>query len=232
MRTRSLSLPGFGKKGHQVFLEGASVVPALDIWERVDLASRPVVLECRGREGLSCRDKLRVDLKAVFVVSLSRSSSAILDVIQNLGSSALVEPDTVEHLFRARFKECLATVVKQFDFEKLLEASGEASRRVKECVGEDLSGFQLESVALESVTQTPLECMDPEDLFDAEGICRITERSAAFQVATNRLRNWARKECKRDDVECREYFLKEMRRAEDEAKEITERVLQSQEEAL
>ena len=55
-------------------------------------------------------------------------------------------------------------------------------------IGQDLSGYVLEDVAIDFLEQTSINDLDPNNIMDAEGIRRITELTAQQSVETNDLK--------------------------------------------
>eukprot|EP00493_Phyllostaurus_siculus_P008250 UN08348 len=74
------------------------------------------------------------------------------------------------------------------DFVELFTHRNEFRDNIKEVIGQDLSGYTLEDVAIDYLEQTSIEKLDSQNILDAEGIRRITEMTAAQNVLTNQLK--------------------------------------------
>lgn len=133
--------------------------------EVLDLSARKVVVERRGRQGLSCRDGIRVDVRATFLMS-GRAD----------------REQEVQGLFEERFAGVLESAASTFTFEELAADRGLFIEHVMMEVGNELSGFKLERVSLGKLEQTPLDQLDATNEQDARGILTRTERSTGLAV--------------------------------------------------
>ncbi|HZH76059.1 MAG TPA: hypothetical protein VEY88_08500 [Archangium sp.] len=131
--------------------------------EVLDLSARKVVVERRGRQGLSCRDGIRVDVRATFLLRGERE-------------------EEVQGLFEERFAGVLESAASTFTFEELAADRGLFIEHVMMEVGNELSGFKLERVSLGKLEQTPLDQLDATNEQDARGILTRTERSTGLAV--------------------------------------------------
>lgn len=174
--------------GPQVSFTGRLVLPLLHRAELLDLTARSLEVERSGRRGLLCRDNIRADVCARFVFRVNRTVEDVLRVAETIGCARAADREALRELFEARFAAGLETAARMLDFEALSRDRARFVDEVFAVVGRDLSGFILEDVAIEEFEQTPISALDPNDIFDAEGIRRITERTVAEQIGTNELR--------------------------------------------
>jgi len=173
----------------RVEFTGALVLPVVHTVEVLDIAMHTIEISRRGgREGLRCRDNIRADVKAAFLVRVNRTAEDVLTVAQIVGCGRAGDPAALLELFGGKFIEALRTVAGQMNFEDLVRRRDEFKDQVIEVIGRDLSGFVLDDVAIESIEQTPVAELDPNDLFDAEGIRKITETTSREQIRANELR--------------------------------------------
>lgn len=162
----------------RVTFANALVLPLVQRGELIDLGVKKVVIVRRGKDGLSCRDGMRADLEATFHVQVNRNVEDILLVAQSLGSARAGDQETLAALFTARFSEALKIVARNFDFEDL-HSKREAFRdKVLEVIGMDLNGYVIDNLAIDSLHQTPLEQLDPNNILDAQGIKKIRSLAA------------------------------------------------------
>jgi uncharacterized membrane protein YqiK len=140
--------------------------------EVLDLSARKVVVERRGRQGLSCRDGIRVDVRATFLLKGERE----------VGSGGASREEEVQGLFEERFAGVLESAASTFTFEELAADRGLFIEHVMMEVGNELSGFKLERVSLGKLEQTPLDQLDATNEQDARGILTRTERSTGLAV--------------------------------------------------
>jgi uncharacterized membrane protein YqiK len=164
--------------------------------EVLDLSGRKVVVERRGRQGLSCRDGIRVDVRATFLVKEEREGEAV------------AREEEVQGLLEERFAGVLESAASTFTFEELAGDRGLFIEHVMMEVGNELWGFKLERVSLGKLEQTPLDQLDATNEQDARGILTRTERSTGLAVEKTeqeRYRLWMeereREEAPRGEVE-------------------------------
>ena len=160
----------------RVCFGGARVWPVLDRAEVLDVSVRKVVVERRGRQGLSCQDGIRVDIRATFLVKVERSEEAVLRVAREVGCERANRPEEIQALLEERFACALANAASTFNFDELLADRSLFIDHVMMEAGGELLGFKLERMSLGRLEQTPLDQLDPTNLQDARGIQKLTER--------------------------------------------------------
>lgn len=174
----ALVVYGLGNRGTRVLLDGAAlVVPIVQKAEVIDLSVKLVEVERRGREGLSCQDGVRADVKARFLVRINPTAEDVLQVAQAVGCARAADPATLEELFSARFSEALKAVASKLDFEHLHAERDQFRDAVLRFIGLDLNGYRLDDLVVDHVEQTPLELLDPSNILDARGIEKIKART-------------------------------------------------------
>lgn len=166
-----------GNAPTRVSLGGALVLPLVHRAEVLDLSVRKVVVERRGRQGVSCMDGIRVDLRATLLVKVGRVEADVLRVAREVGCARANRPEDVQALLEERFACALANAASTFNFDELLADRGFFIDHVMMEVGEDLLGFKLERMSLGRLEQTPLDQLDPTNMMDAAGIQKLTERA-------------------------------------------------------
>src|SRR5688572_30584207 len=87
----------------RVVFTRALVLPILHRAETIDLAMHSVQLSRRGREGLVCRDSIRADVQATFLVRVNRTAEDVLRVADSVGCARASDPAALEHLFAGKF---------------------------------------------------------------------------------------------------------------------------------
>jgi uncharacterized membrane protein YqiK len=173
---RALIITG-SQQSPRVSFTSALVLPLVQRGELIDLSVKKIVIDRRGKEGLSCRDGIRADLEATFLIRVNPLAEDILKVAQSLGVERAGDQATLESLFTATFSEALKLVARRLDFEELYSLRDEFRDQVLQVIGADLNGFVIDHLAIDSLRQTPLEQLDPNDILDAQGIKKIRERS-------------------------------------------------------
>jgi uncharacterized membrane protein YqiK len=209
----------FGENRVDVSFTGTYVIEAFDIWEFMDISVKTIEIDRRGRDGLICQDNIRADISVSFYVKVPRNKENVLMVAETVGCDRASDINTMRELFAAKFSEALKTAGKKLDFEQLYVKRDTFRDAIIDSIGKDLNGYHLEDAAIDYLEQTPLESLDPENILDAEGITKITDRTARQHVATNKLRRSAEKEVKREDTEAREVILELERQEKDKEAE-------------
>lgn len=206
--------------GKRVVLErGALVFPLVHRAETMDISLKRVVIDFRGNVGLVCRDSIRADIRMSFYLRVRPTADDVLKVASTLGCARASDQQTLTDLFSAKFTEAMKSVGKQIDFEALCGERERFKDEVIDVIGHDLSGFVLEDAAVEHLEQTPIEALDPNNLFDAIAIRKITERTAEENVRANELRQRERREILAQNLAADEDIRQlELRRAEAEAR--------------
>jgi uncharacterized membrane protein YqiK len=169
----------------RVCFGGALVLPVVHQAEVLDLSARKVVVERRGRQGLSCRDGIRVDVRATFLVKVERRERDVLRVAREVGCARANRPEEVQGLFEEQFASVLADAASTFNFDELVADRSLFIDHVRVDVGHELLGFTLERVSLGRLEQTPLDQLDPTNVLDARGILKLTERATRLAVETS-----------------------------------------------
>ncbi|MEC4090767.1 SPFH domain-containing protein [Pseudoalteromonas rubra] len=176
------------KNEPDVTTTGGIVYPVIHKMEVMDISTKRMVLERRDSSGLICKDNIRADIAITFYIRVNENKEDILRVAKQVGCARASEPETLQELFEAKFSEALKTVGKQMHFEELFTHRNEFRDKIKEVIGQDLSGYTLEDVAIDYLEQTSIHKLDASNILDAEGIRRITEKTAAQNVETNQLK--------------------------------------------
>jgi uncharacterized membrane protein YqiK len=169
----------------RVCFGGALVLPVVHRAEVLDLSARKVVVERRGRQGVSCRDGIRVDIRATFLVKVERRESDVLRVAREVGCGRANRSEEVLGLFEEQFASALASAASTFDFDELVRDRSLFIDHVKMEVGHELLGFKLERMSLGRLEQTPLDQLDPTNMQDARGILKLTERATRLAIETS-----------------------------------------------
>ncbi|MCG9759458.1 MULTISPECIES: hypothetical protein [Pseudoalteromonas] len=176
------------KNEPDVTTTGGIVLPVIHKMEVMDISTNRMVLERRENSGLICKDNIRADIAITFYIRVNENKEDILRVAKQVGCARASAPETLQALFEAKFSEALKTVGKRMNFEELFTHRNEFRDSIKEVIGQDLSGYTLEDVAIDYLEQTSIDKLDPNNILDAEGIRRITEKTSRQNVETNQLK--------------------------------------------
>ncbi|MBH23816.1 MAG: hypothetical protein CMH57_04975 [Myxococcales bacterium] len=165
-------------KNVEVTFTGRMVLPVIHRAEVMDISVKTIEIDRRGKEGLICKDNIRADIKVTFFVRVNEEEKDVLKVAKNVGCARASSQQTLEELFGAKFSEALKTVGKQLDFEELFTERDTFRDEIIENIGRYLNGYSLEDVAIDYLEQTSLDFLDPNNILDAQGRKKITERTA------------------------------------------------------
>ncbi|MCG8569355.1 MAG: flotillin family protein [Spirochaetes bacterium] len=205
-----------------VFFTGAMVFPVIHRAEIMDISTKTIIVERRGKDGLVCKDNIRADISVNFYLRVNPTKEDVTQVAQSIGVSRASTEETLNELFQAKFSEALKTVGKQLEFEDLFQERTTFKERIIETIGQNLNGYSLEDTAIDYLEQTPLEHLDENNILDSEGIRKITEITLTKKEIVEKR-----------TTETRERILElERQRMEAEAKQKSEiSIIQSKEEA-
>jgi flotillin len=217
----------------EISTNGGMVIPVIHKKEIMDISTKRMMLERKGRSGLICQDNIRADIIITFYIRVNETKEDILRVAKQVGCERSSYPETLQELFEAKFSEALKTVGKQLDFTELFTQRDIFRDKIKEVIGQDLSGYVLEDVAIDFLEQTSIHDLDPNNIMDAEGIKRITELTAQQSVETNDLKRQEEIRIKRQDIDAKEKGLELDRQLADAQAKQTREIssVQAREEA-
>ncbi len=167
-----------GLGGQKVVMNGGAFVLPI-VHEVVPVNMNTLRLEVsRGRDkAIITHDRMRVDVTAEFYVRVQASTDAIASAAQTLGQRTL-HPETLKELVDGKFVDALRSVAAEMTMEQMHEKRGDYVKRVRAVVAADLlqNGLELETVSLTQLDQTAMEFFNPSNVFDAEGLTRLTEQ--------------------------------------------------------
>ncbi|MBD2813212.1 flotillin family protein [Xenorhabdus sp. Flor] len=207
----------------KVHFTGALVYPVIYKKEFMRISLLTLEVDRRGKDGLICKDNLRADITVAFYLRVNETTEDILKVAKSIGVERASDHNAVNTLFSAKFSEALKTVGKQLELAKLFEDRQNFRDRIVDVIGKDLNGYALEDVAIDYLEQTPKNSLDPNNIFDAEGIRKITEITAIHNIETNQKERDQELAIQKKNVETREASLAlERQQADAEARQKRE----------
>jgi flotillin len=191
-----------------VTLTGTFVWPVINQMESIDIRRKTIAIERIGRktntgeeyEGLSCKDGIRANMKVDFFIGVNPETESIIKVAEHFGCQAASDEGALKRYFSSKFSEVLKTVVRNFDFQELLDKRDQFRKEVTEMLENDLDGFILHQVSIDMLEMTPLEDLDANNIIDAEGIRKITEITSEKNIRTAELDQTKLTEIKKKEV--------------------------------
>ncbi|HEI8692254.1 hypothetical protein ACLO93_15540 [Proteus mirabilis] len=207
----------------KVHFTGALVYPVIYKKEFMRISLLTLEVDRRGKDGLICQDNLRADITVAFYLRVNETTEDVLKVAKAIGVDRASDHQAVSTLFSAKFSEALKTVGKQFELSKLFKDRQNFRDRIVDVIGKDLNGYALEDVAIDYLEQTPKSALDPNNIFDSEGIRKITEITAIHNIETNQKERDQELAIQKKNVETREASLAlERQQADAEARQQRE----------
>lgn len=204
------------KPGRDEVRFGSSVVlPLLHRAEAIDLRTKTLSIDRRGKQGISCRDGVRADVVLTAHVRVGSTAEDVLKVAHTVGCARASEPAVLEELFASKLAEAVKTVAAHLDFEHLVREREAFKDEVLAVVGTDLSGYVLDDVVIDVLEQTPLELHDPSNIRDAQGIRVITERTTEERARARELELEADRRTQQQQLELEELVIELERRKAD-----------------
>ena len=191
-------------------------IPLLTTYKKMDISVKKLDIERKGHDGLICEDNIRADIEVAFYIkvnyptvdypegviadstqgkamweeAMNSSGQAkyqdIRKVAQTVGCERASDIEKLRELFEAKFSEALKTAGKQMQFATLYTERTQFRDAIIDVIGQDLSGYALEDVAIDYLEQTPIETLDKDNVLDAQGIEKITSITSERQEATNK----------------------------------------------
>ncbi len=171
--------------GVRVSFTGQLVLPVIHRAQTMDIALKTITIARQGRDGLSCKDNIRADIRVTCFVRVNETEADVLRVAKLVGIARASDQDTIEELFGAKLSEALKSAGEQLEFEELYQTRQVLRDQIINVIGDDLNGYTLEDVAIDYLEQTPLEALDPKNIHDAEAIRASAGRAAWQRVADN-----------------------------------------------
>lgn len=209
-----------GKGGARVILDGgALVIPVLHEVVRVPLETMRLDVDRTGADALITADKLRADLKAEFYIRVQPNDEDVLSAARSLGEKTFALR-SIEELVRDKLISTLRAVAATRTLDELNAKREEFAAEVKKAVEADLrhNGLTLETVTVSKLDQTDPSLLNPNNVFDAQGLRRVAEITQAALVERNQIEREAERARTQKNVETRQQVLSlEQKQAEAEA---------------
>jgi uncharacterized membrane protein YqiK len=217
-----VSKPG----GDDVRFGSTVVLPFVHRAEVIDLRSKTLTIERRGKQGVSCRDGIRADVGLTAHLRVNPTAEDVLKVARTIGCVRASEPAVLEQLFASKIAEALETVAAHFHFDQLHRDREAFKDQIISLVGTDLAGYVLDDVVVDLLEQTPLENLDPNNVLDAQGIRAITERTSQERIRRSELELETERQLRRQQHEQRELELELERQLRQRQHELEELVIE------
>ncbi|GAA4892896.1 flotillin family protein [Ferrimonas pelagia] len=185
--SKELSFVRTGFGGQKVIMNsGAVVLPVLHEVIPVNMNTLRLEVSRKEIQALITKDRMRVDVLAEFYLRVKPDLDAIANAAQTLGRRTL-DPDALKDMIEGKFVDALRSVAAEMNMDELHEQRAQFVQKVQQVVSEDLlkNGLELESVSLTGLDQTKKEFFTSDNVFDAEGLAKMTRSTEARRKEIN-----------------------------------------------
>ena len=219
-----------GGKNKSVVFGGKIVNPLTKATQLVSLNTMQLLVQRTGPDALITKDSLRVDIEAQFYVKIEPNEQDVLNAVASLGDKTL-EPNNVKALLEGKLVGILRSVAATMELQELHEKRQDFSDQVRESCKDDLeqNGFQLESVAVTNLDQTPLDQLDENNRFDVVAIQTINQEVQERQTRTERIKHENRVKQEEDKLRADLAIKQQEEATETESLEVEKRLAFAQE---
>lgn len=219
-----------GGKNKSVVFGGKIVNPLTKATQLVSLNTMQLLVQRTGPDALITKDSLRVDIEAQFYVKIEPNEQDVLNAVASLGDKTL-EPNNVKALLEGKLVGILRSVAATMELQELHEKRQDFSDQVRESCKDDLeqNGFQLESVAVTNLDQTPLDQLDENNRFDVVAIQTINQEVQERQTRTERIKHENRVKQEEDKLRANLAIKQQEEATETESLEVEKRLAFAQE---
>lgn len=185
--TKEQSFVRTGMGGQKIIMNGGSLVlPVLHETIPVNMNTLRLAVSRKEGQALITKDRMRVDVLAEFYLRVKPDAEAIAYAAQTLGLRTL-DPGALKEMIEGKFVDALRSVAAEMEMADLHEQRSQFVQKVQQVVSEDLlkNGLELESVSLTGLDQTHREFFSQDNVFDAEGLARMTRSIEARRKEVN-----------------------------------------------
>jgi uncharacterized membrane protein YqiK len=192
-----------GLGGRKAVLDaGALVLPIVHNVQWLSLETFKIEILRTKRDAFILKDRYRVDIGAEFYVRIQPDSAMIEAASRSLGEKSF-SAEGIMQLVGEKLVSAMRSAAAQVALVELHENRRAFALRVKEFVTEPLAanGLAVEDVAIFHLDQTDKAHLDPNNIFDAEGLRQITAQTNARMQERNEIERNTEVAIKRKDVE-------------------------------
>ena len=154
--------------------KGIFIFPGMHKKLLVDMKTHKITVERKKDHASITSDRLRIDIKADFLVRVCPEIDKISLAGQTLGKAAADEKLLAEQI-QGTCVEALRDATGKMTFEGLHVNNQEFNNLVEEALADDIAkwGLQLEAISIAELKQTDLEFFDKSNTLDVEGLTKI-----------------------------------------------------------
>ncbi|HXG19455.1 MAG TPA: flotillin domain-containing protein [Methylomirabilota bacterium] len=192
-----------GLGGKKVVVDGgAFVLPVVQTLRWISLETLKLEVIKAHKEAFITKDRFRVDIGAEFYLRVAADPDSIERASRSLGDRSF-DATAIQTLVEEKLVSALRSVAAATELVELHENRRAFAQAVKENLLEPLSynGLTLEDVSVFHLDQTGKEYLDPNNIFDAEGLRQITLQTSGRTRERNEIERNTEVAIRRKDVE-------------------------------
>lgn len=198
-----------GAGGNKVVIGGGIVVfPVLHQLLRVSLRSIKLSVERSGKNALVTKDKIRANITTELYIKVEPIQEDVLAAARSFGERNLDE-HAIGELIEGKLTDALRSVAANSTFMDLHSQRKQFAEAIQSALSEELkkNGLTLENVSITAFAMVPVKDLDPNDVFDAEGLRAITESVQSNAEKTNQIQREKELAIQLQNVEARKRAL-------------------------
>lgn len=198
-----------GAGGNRVVIGGGiTVYPILHQVMPVSLRSIKLSVERSARNALVTRDKIKANVTTELYIKVEPLADDVMAAARSFGKRNLDE-HAISDLIEGKLTDALRSVAANQTFMDLHGKRKEFAEHIQSALSEELkkNGLTLENVSITALAMVPVKDLDPQDVFDAEGLRAITESVQSNNEKTNRIQREKEIGVKMQNVEARRQAL-------------------------
>ncbi len=192
-----------GLGGKKVVVDsGAIVLPIVQNIQWISLETFKLEVFKADREAFITKDKMRVDIGAEFYVKIEAKEDHIEKASRSLGDKSF-SAEGIKSLVEEKLVSALRSTAASMTLIELHENRRGFAKLVMESLKDALlpNGLTLEDVSIFHLDQTEKGQLDPNNIFDAEGLKQITAQTSERQRERNEIERNTEVAIRRKDVE-------------------------------
>ena len=192
-----------GLGGKKVVIDGGSVVlPWVQSIQWISLETFKLQVFKSKKEAFITKDRLRVDIGAEFYVKIASNAESIERASRSLGDKSF-SAEGIQSLVEEKLVSALRSGTAQMEMVHIHENRRGFGLTVMEYLQEPLmlNGLDLEDVSIFHFDQTDRAQLDPNNIFDAEGLRQIAAQVSQRNRERNEIERNTEVAIKRKDIE-------------------------------
>jgi uncharacterized membrane protein YqiK len=192
-----------GLGGKKVVVDrGVVVLPVVHTLQWISLETLKLEVVKAQKEAFITKDRFRVDIGAEFYLRVAADPESIERASRSLGNRSF-DAAAIQTLVEEKLVSALRSVAAATQLVELHENRHAFAQAVKENLLEPLAsnGLTLEDVSVFHLDQTGKEYLDPNNIFDAEGLRQITLQTSERTRERNEIERNTEVAIRKKDVE-------------------------------